>query len=191
MFVKNAVYYHLHKENAYSQLWMPGNQIDFTQKRPNKFFAFYSKAHFTFPFRGEHFYPNKLIHYVNQPGFELTIEETKSILGFMKTVILENSIFLRETVFEEVRSQYFPGLPSRKNCIWVFEEDATSFGVRNSVVSKDFCVSNLQALFMLQTNATLVLRFGLRTFCVIMLSTIGQAQMGKIKLSKKFFLKVL
>lgn len=93
MFVKNAVYYHLHKENAYSQLWMPGNQIDFTQKRPNEIFAFYSKAHFTFPFRGEHFYPNKLIHFsrralrtaVHTKSFRLKKFCNRSTSGYQKT----------------------------------------------------------------------------------------------------------
>ena len=43
------------------------------------------------------------------------------------TVIKEQGMFIRETIFEEVRKSYFPHLPSRKTCIWVFEKEAVEY----------------------------------------------------------------
>lgn len=129
-YVKNKLFYHIHRHNAYSPLWVPGNQIDFTIKRPNEFSSFYSKANFILNFRGENHYPNSLVQKITQPGVIPNGQEIVPVLDFFGTVINESALYLREIVFEEVRLQYFSNLPSRKNCIWVFEEDAIDYWSR-------------------------------------------------------------
>lgn len=128
-YVKNKTFYHIHKPNGYSPLWVPGNQIDFTIKRLNEFSSYYSKAKFILNFRGENHYPNSLVQKINQSGVP-DGHEIVPVLDFFGTVIKESALYLREIVFEEVRLQYFSNLPSRKNCIWVFEKDATDYWSR-------------------------------------------------------------
>jgi len=44
-----------------------------------------------------------------------------------KIALNELRLFVRETIFEEVREKHFASLPSRKTCIWVSEENAVSY----------------------------------------------------------------
>jgi len=71
--------------------------------------------------------PRELIHDTLEGGKQFSKQELRSRIGFLGTVVKENAMYLRENVFEQVRSQYFTNLPSRKTCIWVFEPDALDY----------------------------------------------------------------
>jgi len=53
--------------------------------------------------------------------------QINNYLEMAYNVIKEQCMFIRETIFEEVRNSYFPHLPSRKTCIWVFEKEAVEY----------------------------------------------------------------
>lgn len=41
----------------------------------------------------------------------------------LPTLLGEYVTFAREVIFEEVRQQYFPNLPSRQTCLWIIPHD--------------------------------------------------------------------
>ncbi len=42
-------------------------------------------------------------------------------------ILKELALYIREEIFEEIRFKYFPELPSRKTCIWVFEKQSAKY----------------------------------------------------------------
>ena len=127
MYVKDEVYYHIHRVNQYTPLWEPGNQIDFTNKNLNPFNAFYSSNYRCLKVN-EHLYPpNQLSQLISSESETVSREQLWSFFQFSKQVIEDYALYLRERVFEDVRFQYFPNLPSRRTGIWVFSESAKNY----------------------------------------------------------------
>lgn len=127
MFVKDEIFYHIHRLNHFSSLWSPGNHIDITNRQPNAFNAFYAHYHRFYTVNGQQFLPNQVSSLVLSTGDALTRENLWGVFLFNKQVIEDYAIYLRERVFEDVRQQYFPNLPSRRTGIWVFSEDAKEY----------------------------------------------------------------
>lgn len=127
MYIKNEFFYHYHKNNKYSSIWKAGNQIDFTTKQLNEFSNFYNEACFTYPFQNTNSFPYELLQQTLEVGEQFSELELQSRFKFLQTVVKEYAIYIRENVYEQVRSQYFSTLPSRKTCIWVCEADALDY----------------------------------------------------------------
>jgi len=127
MYVKNEPFYHFHRKCKYSSIWSVGNQIDITTKQLNEFSNYYNEACFTYPFQNINSLPCELLQKTMEASEQFSDVELCSRLQFLQTVVKENAIYLRENVFEQVRSQYFSTLPSRKTCVWVFEADALDY----------------------------------------------------------------
>jgi len=128
MEVKNATYFHIHRVGPHSSLWQVGARINWVQKRNNLFYDYYNRTQLShddgsgaLPFRKalERYLANDDAAYKEEQGERLI----QASLGIVKDLCM----FVREVIFEEVRSNYFPQLPSRKTCIWVFPASATEF----------------------------------------------------------------
>lgn len=147
MYLKNQTYYHFHRNNKYSSLWRVGNLIDITTKQLNEYSNFYNEAYFYYPFQNLNLLPLELLQKTMEVSDQFSEQELCSRLNFLQTVVKEIAIYLRENVFEQVRSQYFSNLPSRKTCIWVFERDALDYW--------DSVISGEKKLFKLQLTGVI------------------------------------
>lgn len=55
--------------------------------------------------------------------FDVTQANIDWLYEQLKTVSKETSFYIREQVFEEIRRNNFPLLPSRQNCLWLTDEE--------------------------------------------------------------------
>lgn len=138
--IENEVYYHIQRETGHMRRqWQVGQKFFFGNEK-NDFFKFYD-------YTGKSVEdPETMVRYdINTFGKETinyykTGEKVKefdyfykyNFVGAMEGMqsTLEHYIKLvREIVFEEIRKDFFPGLPSRQKGIWVIpnEEDALKY----------------------------------------------------------------
>lgn len=59
--------------------------------------------------------------------FDVTQQNIDFLYQNLKTVSKETSFYIREQVFETVRINSFPNLPSRQKCLWVTDYDQISY----------------------------------------------------------------
>ena len=125
--VKKAEYFHIHRVNDSSSIWEVGSRINWVQKKLNLFNEHYNKNGLFYN-DGE---DNLPFRQAMEKFFNATPEYQNAHIGNMLAMSQEVgkslSMFVREQIFEEVRSNYFPHLPSRKNCIWVCSKEAVPF----------------------------------------------------------------
>lgn len=55
--------------------------------------------------------------------FDLTQNNIDWLYTQLKTISKETAFYIRERVFEDVRKEFFPHLPSRQKCLWVSKGD--------------------------------------------------------------------
>jgi len=127
MEVKNVEYFHIHRIGQHTPLWTVGSRINWVQKRNNLFYdhynqngLFYNDGTAALPFRQalDRFFAGSL-EYQNTEAIKL--------LRAAQQVTKSQSMYIREEIFEEVRTNYFPHLPCRKTCIWVCSKEALEF----------------------------------------------------------------
>jgi Protein of unknown function (DUF2441) len=58
---------------------------------------------------------------------EYQTENWQRMLREATAALKEQCTLIREYIFEEVRANYFPQLPSRRTCIWVVEKNAVPY----------------------------------------------------------------
>jgi hypothetical protein len=95
-FVENGVYYHIQNVTPYKPTKWAVDQVYFIGNRKNPFVGYYDSKNFVIQ--------------------EETVEHYRNILS-------EYLKLTREWVFEEVRREFFPNLPSRHRCLWVIPDD--------------------------------------------------------------------
>lgn len=129
MQTKNEVFYHIHRTGPHSAIWKVGSRINWVRKNRNIFNSFFDTHHFvtdnTNGNGSKHFL--SAIECFRQQPVEFKQAQFNYYMEMAYTVIKEQGMFIRETIFEEVRKSYFPHLPSRKTCIWVFEKEAVEY----------------------------------------------------------------
>ncbi len=108
---------------------MINSVIYWGQKERNNFNKFYDNYSFITnltngkgPMHGK----TALENFLKQPE-EFQLYNYRDMLEEALSIIKEQSMFIRETIFEEVRANYFPELPSRKTCIWVCTKNAVPY----------------------------------------------------------------
>ena len=151
MEVKNVEYFHIHTIGEHSSLWKVGNRINWVQKRNNLFYDYYNTNGFLYndgtgplPFR------QALERFLSGNEQEKQTQAL-DIIQWSKEVIKSQSMFIREQIFEEVRSSYFPHLPSRKTCIWVCTKDAVEYWLKTLNLHNQ----KSQKIFKLQLTGSL------------------------------------
>lgn len=129
MHIKNETYFHIHRIGPWSDRWKVGSTIFWGQKEINNFNRWYDNNVLAKDFNdGAGMFSakaalNKFLSF--QRDYQNNNYE--GIINFAYEVINEQSMFIRESLFEEVRKNYFPNLPSRKTCIWICEENAVEY----------------------------------------------------------------
>ena len=82
-------------------------------------------------FRSKNFSPSLLVNNEEIPlfqvfekynQFDLTQNNLDWLYTQLQTVSKETAFYIRERVFEDVRKELFPHLPSRQKCLWISEE---------------------------------------------------------------------
>ena len=61
------------------------------------------------------------------PEIQTTEENVKSLYNNLKTISKECAFYIREQVFEDIRTKYYPDKPSRQKCLWVTDEEQLSY----------------------------------------------------------------
>lgn len=61
------------------------------------------------------------------PQLDLTQDTLNYIYQLLKNVSKEMAFYIREQVFEDVRKEFYPKLPSRQKCLWLSDEDGLSY----------------------------------------------------------------
>ena len=129
MHTKNEILFHIHKIGSWSDRWKVGSTIFWGQKEINNFNRWYDNNILVHNFNdgtGNFSAKAALSKFLSLPSDYKQIHY-EQIVNFAYSVIGEQSTYIRETLFEEVRNNYFPHLPSRKTCIWVCEKEALSY----------------------------------------------------------------
>jgi hypothetical protein len=126
--VKNQDFFHIHKIGLWSDRWAVGKTIFRGNKELNLFSQFYNE---NYPFivgpDGIKYPGNRAIPYFLSQSLQYQNQNLQNILNFAKTVIQEQGMFIREEIFEEVRKNYFPHLPSRRTCIWLCDKESVEY----------------------------------------------------------------
>ncbi|WP_027626267.1 DUF2441 domain-containing protein [Clostridium lundense] len=129
MNVKNEIYYHIHRIDQWQGEWKANSVIYWGQKELNNFNKFYNNHGFTTNLTNGmgYLYGRKALrNFLKQPE-SFQIQNYREIIQQALIIIKEQCIFTRETIFEEVRGNYFPSLPSRKTCLWVCTKDSLPY----------------------------------------------------------------
>ncbi|MBQ2768338.1 MAG: DUF2441 domain-containing protein [Clostridia bacterium] len=127
MNVKKQTYYHIHRKNEFSHLWNVGNKINFTTRKENVFNKYYNNYYPRLKI-GDTVYPmTQALDIILKQELYSNAENAKFIVENMQSVTRELAIYIRENIFEEIRANYFPTLPSRKSCLWVCREESLNF----------------------------------------------------------------
>lgn len=116
MRVQNRVMLHISRENK----WKIGDTLTSGLKE-NPFWLFC-----------KNYSPIVTVNQQMMPLFKMfdqfsTFDVTQGNIEFLyqnlKSISKEVAFYIREQVFEEVRKEHFPYLPSRQKCLWVTEEE--------------------------------------------------------------------
>lgn len=128
-YVKNTEYYHVHRVGSHDDLWQANKTIFFGQKERNLFNSYYDNnapGMFIAGDQTRYAVKTALTKILSQPE-NYKLDDYIKMLKFLVGVIDDQCMFIRETIFEEVRKNYFPQLPSRQTCIWVEEKGAVPY----------------------------------------------------------------
>lgn len=140
--VKNQDFFHIHKIGPWSDRWEVGKTIFRGNFRGNKelnlFNQFYNEK---YPFiegpDGIKYPGNRAVPYFFDQSPQFKIQNFQKFLHIAQNVIKEQGMFIREEVFEEVRMNYFPHLPSRKTCIWLCDKESVEYWWSKLQISND------------------------------------------------------
>ena len=120
MQVNNGDFFHIHRIGKYSDMWKIGQKFNIAQRICNPFYQYCVEYSRTFDGKGLHasvtdfFTADDEYRQKNMERFsKFVTDATKEIL------LLE-----RELIFEDVREEFFPTLPSRQSCLWACDRIA-------------------------------------------------------------------
>lgn len=127
--VENKKFYHIQTIDE----WNIG-ETHFIGKEKNPFNGYFDKnGHNYFDKKSGQFFNTSIIadhmvHYINtsekdpslEPYFQYDKDET---INHLRNTLGHYLRFSRESIFEEVRANFFPNMPSRLRCLWVIPDD--------------------------------------------------------------------
>ena len=146
---------YFHINNQPDCCWKAGDEIHFGLKHNNMWRSFLEKGA-NIKLNGEKRPADQVIKYAlnaywkNQPvpeqmkGYHFnhvgTLKEATDCLG-------ESIRIIRELIFESIRTEFYPELPSRHNCIWLCPDDKQSLQFW-----KDLVHGNNKRIFRVETK---------------------------------------
>ena len=130
MLVEKKIFYHIHSQNEFSVHWKVGNTLIFSKNKLNCFSDFYeTKFSPQLTINQEKVPFNKGFGEINISNIVNNIDDTEYLLTKSRCILKEMGIYLRETIYEEVRQEKFAHLPSRKHCIWMCDEKSLDYWI--------------------------------------------------------------
>ncbi|MBQ4640963.1 MAG: DUF2441 domain-containing protein [Clostridia bacterium] len=127
MNVKHEKFYHIHRTNELSHLWVVGNKINFTTRQMNVFNKYYESYYPRITIDGNVYPMSQALDIICNRKLYASESNAELIVKQMQSITKEFAIYLRENIFEEIRANYFPSLPSRKSCLWVCDKNALDY----------------------------------------------------------------
>lgn len=127
MQVKNVEYFHIHRIGQHSSLWSVGSRINWVQKKNNLFYDHYNQNGHYYNDGTDPLPFNQALNRFLKNDKTYQNKEAINIITASQEVTKSLTMFIREQIFEEVRTNYFPHLPCRKTCIWVCTREAVKF----------------------------------------------------------------
>lgn len=118
--VANKIMYHISRENN----WNIGDVL-IAGERENQFWSSCKDYSPRVIVDGKEMSIFQMIDQVS--NFEVTQNNITFLYQKLKDVSKEMAFYIREQIFEDVRSKHYPMLPSRQKCLWVCEEDQIAY----------------------------------------------------------------
>ncbi len=129
MEVRNQPFLHILKIGGNSGDVRPGTVIATNRRTLNPFTQFYNHKSWTLPIPGQE--EQLPLVAALERALQLSQDAQKGFcinnLQAIKDAAKEQASFIRDVIFEEVRSLYFPHLPSRFSCLWLCEATALEY----------------------------------------------------------------
>ncbi len=111
-------------------MWYKGNKINLTTKQINNFNSYYDN-YFPKISIGNVEYPViEAMSIINSRKLYASEKNAEIIVNQLHSIAKELAIYMRESIFEEIRAEYFADLPSRKSCIWVCEKESIKYWLK-------------------------------------------------------------
>ena len=120
MNVENKIMYHISRENN----WNIGDVL-IAGKQENQFWSICKDYSKMVRVNGVEMSIFQMIDQV--PNFEVTQNNITFLYQNLKDISKEMAFYIREQIFEDIRRNYYPLLPSRQKCLWVCEEDQLAY----------------------------------------------------------------
>lgn len=120
MNVERLTMYHISRQDH----WKVGDILT-AGVEDNEFWSICKDYNRTFKVDGREMTVFEMIN--NVETFEVSQQNIRFLYMVIKRISKEYAFYVREQIFEAVRREYFPQLPSRQKCLWVCEEDQISF----------------------------------------------------------------
>jgi hypothetical protein len=126
MEINNKEFFHLKRTDTNSDYWEVGSKFHWNS-RPNHFGMNLFSLDLNFPLdSGKVPYRKAYEKLLSLPDIEKN-KRLFSYFQFTNFALNRTSMMLREVVFEEYRKENCPNLPSRRNSIWVCQENAINY----------------------------------------------------------------
>lgn len=120
MKVQNKVLYHISRENN----WNVGDKIT-SGESENPFWNFCKNYSPSYLVNGQ---PVPIFKIFEQfSNFDVTQDNITFLYQVIKDVSKETAFCIREHVFEYIRKEFYPQLPSRQKCLWLTDADQLSY----------------------------------------------------------------
>ena len=126
MFVNNKQMYHFHNTKAYDDVWFPSNEIIVDENFKTHYLNILDVFSTSVDTKKQDDVPfDRVI------DFYLEDERDKQLyidlLKESRRIIIGANIFKRELALELIRKEKYPNLPSRRNSIWLCDENGIDF----------------------------------------------------------------
>ncbi|MBU1011366.1 MAG: DUF2441 domain-containing protein [Bacteroidetes bacterium] len=132
MEVKDEIFYHCQRKNGLNKNWEIGDFINFSKKTENYYFSSLKECVLELKNSLSNIDLNpkieKIEGIIHNEEFEKNIREKQILINNSKYYIdqindyFNKTIqFQQETIFEFIRKEINPQLPSRQSCIWITE----------------------------------------------------------------------
>jgi hypothetical protein len=142
--IKNQIYYHIHRNNQFSNMWYKGNKINLTTKQINNFNSYYDNYFPKIPIDNVEYPIIEAMSIINSRKLYANEKNAEIIVNQLHSIANELAIYMRESIFEEIRAEYFSDLPSRKSCIWLCEKESVKYWLKALNAGSNFRIFKLE-----------------------------------------------
>lgn len=126
MEIENKEFFHIHRIGLYSSHWKKGNKLDWKNKL-NSFAEIFMSGGIVYNDGTGELNTRAALHRFINGNKEYKNKEIAKIFNLCDSTINELTTCIREIVFEQVRKEQFPFLPSRHYCVWVCRKEFVSY----------------------------------------------------------------